>query len=72
MFETCAVVGNSGSLLKSSLGVDIDSHDAVFRLNNAPAGNGMMMNGGESFENSNGRLMRDVGGKITVRVLNKK
>ena len=32
----------------------------------------MMMNGGESFENSNGRLMRDVGGKITVRVLNKK
>lgn len=72
VFETCAVVGNSGSLLKSSLGVDIDSHDAVFRLNNAPAGNGMMMNGGESFENSNGRLMRDVGGKITVRVLNKK
>ena len=72
VFETCAVVGNSGSLLKSSLGVDIDSHDAVFRLNNAPAGNGMMMNGGESFENSNGRLMRDVGGKMTVRVLNKK
>ena len=72
VFETCAIVGNSGSLLKSSLGVEIDSHDAVFRLNNAPAGNGMMTNGGESFENSNGRLMRDVGGKITVRVLNKK
>jgi hypothetical protein len=70
--ETCAVVGNSGSLLKSNLGVDIDSHDAVFRLNNAPAGNSVLLNGAENFDNSNGRLMRDVGGKTTVRVLNKK
>ena len=59
--------------MKSSLGLDIDSHDAVFRLNNAPAGNSVMMNGGGSSSNSkNDRLMVDVGGKTTVRVLNKK
>ncbi|WVZ68083.1 hypothetical protein U9M48_017073 [Paspalum notatum var. saurae] len=32
---TCAVVGNSGILLRANHGALIDSHDAVFRLNNA-------------------------------------
>eukprot|EP00899_Mesostigma_viride_P016726 jgi/Mesvir1/25054/Mv11898-RA.1 len=35
-FESCAVVGNSGVLLLKQNGQDIDSHDAVIRLNMAP------------------------------------
>lgn len=34
-YKTCAVVGNSGILLKSALGGVIDSHEFVIRLNNA-------------------------------------
>jgi hypothetical protein len=35
-FATCAVVGNSGDLLKTEFGQKIDAHDAVFRDNEAP------------------------------------
>jgi hypothetical protein len=34
-FPTCAVVGNSGALLGSGRGPQIDAHDLVIRLNNA-------------------------------------
>lgn len=35
-FRTCAVVGNSGDLLKTEFGKEIDGHDAVIRDNEAP------------------------------------
>ncbi|KAK9072667.1 hypothetical protein SSX86_009102 [Deinandra increscens subsp. villosa] len=37
-YKTCAVVGNSGILLKTNLGDTIDSHEFVIRLNNARIG----------------------------------
>ncbi|KAK7860974.1 sialyltransferase-like protein 1 [Quercus suber] len=35
-FHRCAVVGNSGDLLKTEFGKEIDGHDAVIRDNEAP------------------------------------
>ncbi|XP_077227494.1 MALE GAMETOPHYTE DEFECTIVE 2 [Tasmannia lanceolata] len=35
-FRKCAVVGNSGDLLKTEFGQEIDGHDAVIRDNEAP------------------------------------
>lgn len=35
-FKSCAVVGNSGGLLKAEFGKEIDSHEAVIRDNEAP------------------------------------
>ena len=53
-FKTCAVVGNSGSLLETQFGFDIDKNEAVIRFNAA------VTQGYEQF----------VGQKTTVRLLN--
>ncbi|XP_028809956.1 beta-galactoside alpha-2,6-sialyltransferase 2b isoform X2 [Denticeps clupeoides] len=52
--KSCAVVTSAGAILGSSLGKEIDSHDAVLRFNAAPT---------EGFE-------KDVGSKTTIRVIN--
>lgn len=35
-FGRCAVIGNSGDLLKTKFGKEIDTYDAVLRENGAP------------------------------------
>lgn len=35
-FARCAVIGNSGDLLKTRFGKEIDSYDVVIRENGAP------------------------------------
>eukprot|EP00899_Mesostigma_viride_P016249 jgi/Mesvir1/24625/Mv26597-RA.1 len=53
-WSTCAVVGNSDSLLKTELGAEIDAHSAVIRFNDAPTR----------------QLEAHVGGRTTLRIQN--
>lgn len=53
-FQSCAVVTSAGAILRSGLGKEIDTHDAVLRFNAAPT---------EGYE-------QDVGNKTTIRIIN--
>ncbi|QDZ18387.1 sialyltransferase [Chloropicon primus] len=55
-FSTCAVVGNGGTLQTTKYGKSIDSHEIVFRANQAPV---------KRYEDR-------VGSKTTFRILNKR
>ena len=57
-FDSCAIVGNSGSLLNSTFGKSIDSHAVVLRFNQAPQGD------------ASNNLARHVGTKTTFRLVN--
>ncbi|XP_035223147.1 beta-galactoside alpha-2,6-sialyltransferase 2-like isoform X2 [Stegodyphus dumicola] len=52
--NTCAIVSSAGSMYRSKLGKEIDSHDIVLRFNSAPT---------EGYED-------DVGSKTSIRFLN--
>lgn len=54
-YNTCAIVGNSGTMKHRGLGPQIDQHEAVIRINYAPT---------KGFE-------RDVGQKVTFDLVNK-
>ncbi|XP_010935264.1 sialyltransferase-like protein 4 [Elaeis guineensis] len=54
-YSRCAVIGNSGDLLKTNFGEEIDGYDAVFRENGAPIQN----------------YTKYVGKKSTFRLLNR-
>ncbi|XP_078525171.1 beta-galactoside alpha-2,6-sialyltransferase 1-like [Lissotriton helveticus] len=54
--KNCAVVSSAGSIQRSSLGKEIDGHDAVLRFNSAPVL----------------RYADDVGTKTTLRLINSK
>lgn len=65
--DSCAVVGNAGSLLNASFGGAIDSHDAVVRLNQAPVEPPPPMGG----VSPNPNLWRkNVGRRTTFRLVN--
>ncbi|XP_005998062.1 beta-galactoside alpha-2,6-sialyltransferase 2 [Latimeria chalumnae] len=53
-YRSCAVVTSAGAILDSSLGKEIDSHEAVLRFNSAPT---------QGYE-------KDVGNKTTIRIVN--
>lgn len=67
-YKTCALVGASGTLLGARLGREIDSHEAVIRVNFAP--DGPMAVRQKHAPHSHGPTwVADVGARTTWRVL---
>lgn len=53
--KSCAVIGNSSNLIGSGYGSFIDSHDVVFRMNDAPVED---------------KYTKDIGQKTTIKFIN--
>lgn len=71
-FGSCAVVGSSGTLIGARLGPQIDAHDVVIRINNAPNGNDVNLS---AFDADAARRTRkawrlDIGLRTDWRVMN--
>lgn len=68
-YATCAVVGASSNLVGARYGTQIDRHDAVIRVNQAPAGNSVRL-----WATGAGRSRKawqaDLGVRTTWRVMN--
>uniref|UniRef100_A0A7S3S2R4 Uncharacterized protein n=1 Tax=Emiliania huxleyi TaxID=2903 RepID=A0A7S3S2R4_EMIHU len=67
-YRSCAVVGASGNLLGSRYGAEIDSHDAVVRINLAPDGP-MTARSKAAPHRHEPTWISDVGARTTWRVL---
>jgi len=67
-YKTCALVGASGTLLGARMGREIDSHEAVIRVNFAP--DGPMAQRAKHAPHSHGPTwLSDIGARTTWRVL---
>lgn len=67
-YKSCALVGASGNLLGARLGRQIDSHDAVLRINFAPDG-AMAARTGTAPHRHVPTWIADVGARTTWRVI---